>query len=547
MRTMEFTHTGRCRLIADGLRLAGEGLALHEEAVNRLNVFPVPDGDTGTNMLRTLKGAIAEATSADCESLVARVSKAALLGARGNSGVILSQIIHALVLAVYAEPELESGWLSGLKTAAKAAREAILSPQAGTMLTVIEAASDGTSILSSLSLARVALEHTPEQLEVLRRAGVVDSGGAGLVIVLEAMAQAMGEALPEHGDYPWLVAAASVPQASIPDLSGAELTEHNTAEIMGYEVMFSLEASAVSMDAMRILWSGIGDSIVVVGNGGIYRCHIHTNSIGEAIEAGIEAGRVSGISVTDLREQVAEAAWVVSAGTGGTEAQRSQRSQRPQRTAVVAVASGEGLSRLFRSFGVTSIVVGGQSYNPSTAEILEAVEGEVAQGVIVLPNNSNVQATAQAALTLYGGRAAIIPTVHVIEGFSALMAFDPGSDLETNTRRMADSARHVRWGEVTNAVRSGTFPGGAFGAGSFIGLSAAGIASASSELGEALWRLIESLVDPESEILTLIEGESADRAVSVVVRDRCAAAFEGLSIEILSGGQPLYPYLVGVE
>ncbi len=541
MRTMEFTHTDRCRLIADGLRLAGEGLSLHEEAINRLNVFPVPDGDTGTNMLRTLKGSIAEVANGDCETFVARVSKAALLGARGNSGVILSQIVHALVLALYEEGDLESGWSRGLKAAAKAAREAILSPQPGTMLTVIEAASGGGSILSSLALARAALERTPQQLEVLQRAGVVDSGGAGLVIFLESMAHALGKIAAEEGEYPWLLAATSVPQASIPDLSGAELVGINSAESMGYEVMFSLEAPAVGVDAMRVLWSGIGDSIVVVGNGGLYRCHIHTNSIGEAIEAGIEAGRVSDISVSDLREQVSEAAWVASAD-GGAVGERKL-----QQTSVVAVASGSGLSRLFKSFGVTSIVVGGQSYNPSTAEILDAVEEQSALGVIVLPNNSNVQATAQAALGLYGGPAAIIPTVHVIEGFSALMAFDPDSDLDTNVARMSSSARHVRWGEVTTAVRSGSFDGRAFEAGSFIGLSAHGIVSASTELEGAVWKLVESLVNSESEILTLIEGERAERAVSEAIRDRCAEAFEGLAVEILGGGQPLYPYLVGVE
>jgi DAK2 domain fusion protein YloV len=535
---MESSHTNRIEAVAEGIRSALCALERYEVPINRLNVFPVPDGDTGSNMRATMAKAVAELDDLSPD-LGKRVSKALLLGARGNSGVILSQIMSCLVSVLLDSISVEEGWTEGLRKAVEAAKSAILNPKAGTIISVLEEASSQPSILESVEAARIAVARTPEQLEVLARANVVDSGGAGLVVVLDEMAKSLGFEPLNYGIYVWLESAEELPEATIGDLSSIELEASGNSELR-YEVMYTLEANANAVEALRVVWSGIGDSIVIVGEDDLHRCHIHTNDIGGAIEAGIAAGKVSDISVTDLREQVNEASWVTENRSGASR-------QGWRRTKVVAVAAGTGVSRVFRSFGVEAIVAGGQGSNPSIGEIKEAIEQQAADGVIVLPNNSNIHAVARAAIELSDRKTKMIPTVHVIEGFAALVVYDPDSDLETNWSRMSEAARSVRWGEVTSALRGGSFEGGSFSAGDWIGLSSNGITAAGSDLSAVVVELACALISPESEILTLLTGEDAVPEVTEKVIQQVRERFVWLEVEVISGEQPLYPYLLGVE
>ncbi|WP_276963031.1 DAK2 domain-containing protein [Ferrimicrobium acidiphilum] len=531
--------------VARGLRAARAGLERHCAAIDRLNVFPVPDGDTGHNMLATLTAgvvALDQLDDLDSPDWHRTIAKATLLGARGNSGVILSQILQAVLQALTSDVALEDAWHQALAEGSRAATSAVLSPKQGTILSVIAAgavAEVGT-IRESLAAMRRALLATPEQLEVLARAGVVDSGGAGLIVVLESLAEALGVEVDDAGLYPWLDHAGDITDAVLPDLSTVELESAGESE-MRFEVMFSLESGEQQIEAMKTVWSGIGDSIVVVGAEGVYRCHIHTNEIGPSIEAGIQAGRVSDINVTDLIHQIDELSWVSDGLSLPATAVHDQQ------TAVVAVAAGAGVARLFKSFGVQSVVVGGQGKNPSIKELLDAVESANSSSVLLLPNNSNIQAAAQSVVSLVDKQVEIIPTLNVLEGFSALMAFDPESDRATNLARMTEAARRVAWGEVTTAVRAGTYEHGSFRVGSYIGLSADGIRAADDDLETVVLALLASLVHEGSEIVTLLVGEGVDAHLASTISRSVEESYPQLTVEVLHGDQPLYPFLVGVE
>lgn len=542
---MESGQFRRSNQVAEGLRAARVGLQRHYAAVDRLNVFPVPDGDTGSNMLATLAAGVKALDELGDElgtDWYRVVAKASLLGARGNSGVILSQILQAMLRGLSSDNPLVEAWHTALVEGSEAATNAVLNPKAGTILSVIAAgaATSTESISESLVRMREALMKTPEQLEVLKRAGVVDSGGAGLIVVLEAFADALGIEVADAGVYPWLEHAGDLTDPVLPDLSSVELDSAGESA-MRFEVMFSLESSDQQVAAMKTVWSGIGDSIVVVGAEGVYRCHVHTNEIGPAIEAGIQAGKVSDIGVTDLVHQVDELTWVRE-GLASPAA-----TQLDQRTAVVAVAAGAGVARLFKSFGVQSVVMGGQGRNPSIKELLDSVQSANSDSVLLLPNNSNIQAAAQSVVSLVDKEVLIIPTVNVLEGFAALMAFDPESESAVNLERMTQAARRVSWGEVTTAVRAGTYEHGTFAVGSFIALSADGIVAAADDLGQVVLALIASLVHEGSEIVTLLIGEGVDPGLATKIARNVEEIYRELTVEVLHGEQPLYPFLIGVE
>src|SRR5436190_11486895 len=372
------------RLRAADLRRAAEvfrdALRSHQDQLNRLNVYPVPDGDTGTNMALTLESVVGELDSADGMAEICHaVSHGSLMGARGNSGVILSQILRGLADTFSDHDEASAADLvAGFRQATDAAYQAVLRPVEGTILTVVRAATEaveaayegGEKSLPALldrasAAAREAVQRTPELLPVLKEAGVVDAGGQGFALMLDAfLAVVDGRPLPE----PEVVAT---PPAVEAHLHGSD------ASSLRYEVMYLLEAKDATIPAFKDTWASLGDSIVVVGGDGMWNCHVHTNDVGAAIEAGIEAGRPRSIRVTDLLDQVEEEQWVrerTATGPARESAREAPIATEPCTTAVVAVGVGEGVQRLLNSLGVHAVVAGGQSMNPSTAQILEAVE-----------------------------------------------------------------------------------------------------------------------------------------------------------------------------
>lgn len=538
--------------------------------IDRLNVFPVPDGDTGTNMYLTaksIKEAVAELdpTCTEFTELCHTASMAALLGARGNSGVILSQLVQGFAgyLGEGYHAHMDSKELGNLVAdalirAAELARGAVLKPKEGTILTVASAgaqaarrAADNGEDLDgvlegALRGAREALERTPELLEQLRAAGVVDSGGAGLIHLLEAVWFGFRHREPE-GDlakYPWLDRATELGGPLVGDISGSP-TGGDLEKDLRFEVMFLLRSgSAQTIDAMKEVWEGLGDSIVVVGQSGTWNCHIHTNEIGPVIEAAIDAGSLRNLRVTDLSEQVREERWVREAANT-TEPTRHE--EEAVETGVVAVSNGDGVARIFHSLGVKAIVLGGQSMNPSTSSLLEAIEGCDARSVVVLPNNSNVIAVASAAAQMSTKAARVLRTSSVIEGFSSLMEYDPASPIEENLTAMTRGAAMVRYGEVTTAVRSGTSKHGTFEAGCFIGLHQGSVEVADVNLAQAVVGLLQEMLKGGGEIVTLLSGEGSMPSATREITEYLLEHFPSLQVEVHQGGQALYPYLVGIE
>jgi DAK2 domain fusion protein YloV len=545
------------RLTADDLRRAITGfrdaLRAHQEGINRLNVYPVPDGDTGTNMALTLESVVAELDGAgtDMAATCKAIGHGSLMGARGNSGVIMSQILRGFTQVLATDDHCDGARFAlALDAAAKGAYEAVGNPVEGTILTVVRVAAEaavaradgGTSLAevadASLLAGRDALARTPELLPVLAAAGVVDAGGTGLLLFLEAVLHEIdGRAMPEAAITDALADAATIEIGAVHAAHG----EHSGLADLRYEVMYLLEAPDETIPAFKDVWAGIGDSIVVVGGDGMFNCHIHTDDIGAAVEAAIDIGRPSRIRVTDLLDEVEEERWVREAEEG------PEADPTPVTTAVVAIASGDGIRRIFHSLGVQQVLTGGQSMNPSTAQIREAVEASPAQQVVILPNNKNIIAVAEQVDATTTKSVRVVPTRGIPEGFAALIAYDPEAPVDENADEMAEAATAIVAGEVTRAVRDSSCDVGPIAEGDYLGIGRAGIRAVAATAAEATIGLLAELIGDEHEILTLIEGEGATAGDTRRITEWLADEHGHISAEIHHGGQPLYPYYVGIE
>jgi DAK2 domain fusion protein YloV len=529
-------------------------LRSHQEVVNRLNVYPVPDGDTGTNMALTLESVAKELlelpSDPSMEVVCKAVSHASLMGARGNSGVILSQLLRGFTERFSGVATIDAATLAGaLVHADKLARQAVVRPVEGTILSVAKAAGEGAqasldaggSLLavaeSAREAAQVALDFTPEQLPQLKQAGVVDSGGTGYLLFFDALLHVLdGRELPEAP------ALEGIPLTTLHDLGESHGEGGGIADLR-YEVMYLLEAKDEKIPAFKEVWAGIGDSIVVVGGDGIWNCHIHTDDIGASIEAAMDAGRPRQIRVTDLLEQVVEERWVTE---NVADAEPEATGPAPM-SAVVAVVSGDGVGRIFKSLGVERLVVGGQSMNPSTEDLVKAVESLRSDHVVLLPNNKNIRPVAERVNELTAKTVTVVPTASIVEGFAALLAYDPGATAEENQQAMAQSAAGVIAAEVTQAVRDTTVDAGTVSVGDWIGLSREGILSIAATLPEAACRLLELLVTDDHDLVTLIEGDGSSAATTRRITEWLKAERPHVETEVHHGGQPLYPYLFGIE
>ncbi len=521
------------------IRRYSEALVAHQSAINALNVYPVPDGDTGTNMANTLQEVTdALPTNGDMREVCEAIYGSALKAGRGNSGIIMSQFLRSMAGAWRDVETIDVAVLADSFTAASvAAYGAVARPVEGTILTVgrdvasatAAAARRGASLVQSIDEAiesgRQSLERTPELLEVLRTSGVVDAGGKGLLLLLDALANVVdGRPLPQPEEV-------SAPQLT-QDFHGGLTGDYDVSDLR-YEVVFLLDSSEDRVAAFEGRWHEIGDSIVIVGGDGLWNCHIHTDDIGGAIEAGIEAGRPHRIQVTDLIDQVAHVEQV-------TAPVRST-------TAVVVVANGGGVRRLFASQGAAEVVSGGQTMNPSVGTLLEAVERAPAEGVVVLPNNKNILLAAQQLPELSDKEVVVVPTASISAGLSAMVGFDPEAEAARNGEAMAALADEVTAGEVTRAVRDADTPEGPVAEGDFMGLSGGDVQSVAQDVTQATCGLLERIVDSQHELITLICGAEAVEEETALVVDWLAERWPSLELEVHHGGQPLYHYYVGVE
>jgi len=520
-----------------------DALQGHKESLNSLNVYPVPDGDTGSNMAATLSSVVSEINSLEenpvLENIIEAISHGSLMGARGNSGVIISQILRGFVSEIKSasKKDIDATLFSkALSAAASAAYEAVGNPVEGTILTVVRETAEATekavseehALLQVAEIAREAakrsLDSTPELLPVLARAGVVDAGGSGFLLMLDSLLHIIDDRLmPE-------------PEVVTVSADSLILDTHDDMSNSGtrYEVMYFLEAPDDSMPDFKKAWSEIGDSIVVVGGENIWNCHVHTNNIGAAVEAGISVGKPYDIRVTDLFEEVAEN-------------HHDHDIADPVGCSVIAVANGDGIGQIFRSLGATLIVSGGQSMNPSTADLLKAVEATASEHVIILPNNSNIVAVAEQVDSQTSKTVRVVGTHTVTEGFASLLGYDPEATSEKNQTGMFQASQMVESGEITTAVRESKSEIGEIKKGDFLGLQKGKVTVIAETIVEAAKNLLNEMIDDEHEIVTLVTGEDSNEKETDQIVAWVSAEHEELEVEVHEGGQPLYHYYIGIE
>lgn len=516
--------------LAEVLRTYHRGLLTHREAINRLNVYPVPDEDTGTNLTLTMESVVAHLGDAgDLEGVCEGMARGSLMGARGASGVILSQLLRTLAGRLRAAGVVDARSLAGgLVAAADDAAGAVLTPVEGTILTVARegaaaaarAAAGGGDLAGVLREARAAaadtLARTPEMLDVLARAGVVDAGGTGFVLLVDAFLQ--------------VVAGVPLPAPSGTEHAPAVLPEPAAGE-KRFELVVHLEASPERVERLREAWAGLGnDSTAVVGGDGVWVCHVHTNELERALETARAAGTPTAVRVTDLLEQV--------------ELLRQAIERPGVATGMVAVVDGPGLEERFRARGAV-VVRGGRAMNPSTELLLTAVETAGSAAVVLVPNDENVAAVAEQVPAFAGVEVAVVPTRSVPQGLAALAAYRSGDPPEANRLEMNRAASAVRSGEVTQASRDARTAAGPVRKGDWLGFAEGRLVAVGSAPGEALAAVLAALVEPATASVVIVAGEGADPAVLERARDAATASHPGMAVEVVDGGQPLYPYLVG--
>lgn len=529
-------------------------LAANHEEVNRLNVFPVPDGDTGTNMLLTLQSAVEdvkESNAAEVSKIAKLASHGSLMGARGNSGVILSQIFRGFARAVEGKSSLTPAELAvAFEEAANAAYRAVNKPTEGTILTVAReagraaATAAGTPdtsiprvIAAAAAGARAAVLKTPAQLQILREAGVVDAGGFGLQLILEGMLKTVEETEPVLG----AIAAASGPGSPASQVSLA-LPEGG----WGYCTEFLIEGNNLDTDLIRDQIEALGNSVLVVGEPELVKVHVHTDDPTRVINLAIGYGKLLKLNVGDMSTQHRRI--IQSEGAPESEgASPAERPPRPNGVGLVAVVAGRGLVEIFRGLGVDAIVEGGQTMNPSTQDMLTAVESVPYNDVILLPNNGNVIPAAKQVVGLTKKNVHVVETHSVPQGVSAVVAFRPEQPGEANMRAMKAEAERVQTIEVTHAVRDTRSNGLRVKKGDVIGLINDKLEFAGDGYAEVVKKALGKLGPNEYELVTVYRGEQASDDELATLESEIRTNYPGLEVEVQQGGQQHYPFILSVE
>ncbi len=540
-------------------RLAQAGrdwLDRHHALVNQLNVFPVPDGDTGTNMLMTMRNAIKEIETNPSDhvgQVAAQIAHGAMMGSRGNSGTILSQLwqgfAHALKDQKTLTPELLA---KSLREASDTAYRGVIKPVEGTILTVAREAAEAAQEASRdtqditevmrrvVARAKDALARTPEMLPILQKAGVVDSGGSGLVYILEGMLLYLqGEEIEVEEIIP----------AEVHDLAMALAPEDELG--YGYDVQFILKGNDLDVSTVRAAIDQMGWSTLVVGGEDAIKVHVHVHDPGIPLSYAVSLGALSDIIVENMQEQYQD--YVRERGPAETPTTAPPTDfptieLGPDDIGVVSVASGEGLARVFRQLGAAELVMGGQTNNPSTQEILDAIQRVPTKKVIVLPNNKNIiLAAEQAARLATGQTVVVVPTRSTPQGISALLPYDQKGDLETVTRAMIQAKDNVATGEITTATRSVELNGVRVASGQIIGLVDGALTVAGDDLSSVLRATLEHMCSHECELVTLYYGNGIQEAEARRVTDGLSAVYPDQEFEVIYGGQAHYHYILSAE
>ncbi|MGE5485070.1 MAG: DAK2 domain-containing protein [Ignavibacteriales bacterium] len=545
----------------DIIRRASCVLEENRSSVDALNVFPVPDGDTGTNMNLTMKAAVEEIGKSRPVTLGAAAEAAAmgsLMGARGNSGVILSQLFRGISRALGGKERATAAEIAwAMQEGVATAYKAVMKPVEGTILTVareaagaaLSAAKVGAGVAgvweAALGRAQWILERTPDMLPVLKQAGVVDAGGKGLVYILTGACEAVKGAPAESERK-----AAGGPSKTVE----FKLTEKISDIRFPYDTQLLVKGKGLQAAEIRSRLEEMGDSLLVVGGNELVRVHVHTANPGKVLECCLAFGTLADISIENMQEQhdsLREAetapAGPAFAGPAFAGPPAPNGDSAGHGVGIVAVSLGDGLSEIFRSLGADEVINGGQTMNPSTEDVLNAVRKVPAEKVILLPNNGNIILAAKQAKKLAGKRVYVVPTKTIPQGLSALLAFKSDTTMEMNLRRMAKAVRQVRTGEVTYAVRKTRVDGVEVSPGDILGIWDGSIAVTGSDPDEVLTGLAGKMVRPESEILTVFYGDLVDEERAARLEGALRTEFPELDIEFRRGGQPLYYYIMSVE
>jgi len=532
-------------------------LTANQEEVNRLNVFPVPDGDTGTNMLLTLESAvedIRESEATEVSRIAALAAHGSLMGARGNSGVILSQIFRGFAKHVQGKAALDPSELAdALEEAANAAYRAVIKPTEGTILTVareagkaakVAAAAPGATIPSVVAAAckaaKTATDNTPTQLAILREAGVVDAGGYGLQVILEGFLKTVEESEAE-GER---AAAPRRAPAKAPAQVNLELPE----EGWGYCTEFLIEGQGMSVEKIRETIAAMGNSALVVGDEDLIRVHVHTNEPTKVLAYASSIGSLAKTKVDDMSKQhrvILDSA--VPASVTGNGHAPAVAATRPNGVGLVAVVAGGGLSDIYRGLGVDAVVEGGQTMNPSTQDMLVAVDSLPYDEVILLPNNANVILAAQQVPELTRKKVHLLPTRTVPQGIAALVAFNPTRPVEPNLEAMTQASGQVQTIEVTHAVRDSRANGVAVKKGDVIALINDKLKHSGKDYGKVVSMAIRDISPDEYELVTVYRGQEAKDTDLRLLTEAIGRDFPGLEVEVQDGGQLHYPFILSVE
>lgn len=542
---------------AEMVKMGAHHLSQNADYVDSLNVFPVPDGDTGTNMNLSMSSGAKE-TEQNAQNHIGKtaqsLSKGLLMGARGNSGVILSQLFRGFGKAIEKESEIDAqSFAAAFQSGVDTAYKAVMKPVEGTILTVareaaakaVEIAENETDIIKVMEAlveeAKNSLNRTPELLPVLKEVGVVDSGGQGLLFVYEGfLACLKGEALPEKST------------TNIDELISAE--HHRAQDFMstedivyGYctEIMVHLEKEKAPFNEadFREELNVMGDSLLVVSDDEIAKVHIHTETPGAVLNAGQKYGSLIKIKVDNMREQ--HSAIVNEEATPSTKSTADRLEKHPY--AVVTVAMGEGIANLLRSIGASYVIEGGQTMNPSTEDIVKAVEKIGAEKVLILPNNKNIIMAAEQAAELLGIEAAVVPTKTIPQGMAAILAFNPEATVEENRNGMTTAFAHVKTGQVTYAVRDTSIDGVEIHKDDYMALAEGKIILSTPNLMDASQKVLTSLIDEDSEIITIIFGEDTSKEQADELVEFVEENYPDVEVEVVDGKQSLYPFIFSIE
>lgn len=544
--------------------LAGaNSLDAKKEYINDLNVFPVPDGDTGTNMTMTIMSAareVAAVAEPDMGLLCKAISSGSLRGARGNSGVILSQLLRGFTKVVSKETEVTVPVLAkSFDKAVESAYKAVMKPKEGTILTVarggakkaLEMAETTDNLVEFVNYVllhmRDVLDSTPDMLPVLKEAGVVDSGGEGLLTILEGAYDCLlGK------DVNATVAPSSAPSSGVaPSSQGAKREAIAEADIkFGYctefIVMLDRDFSAKDEREFKAYLESIGDSIVCVADDDIVKVHVHTNDPGMAIQKGLSYGALTNMKIDNMREEHNER--LFAAEQKEQKEQETPKEQPRKENGFISVSIGDGLSEVFKDLGVDCIIEGGQTMNPSTEDILAAVAKVNADNIFVLPNNSNIILAAEQARELTEDKnVVVIPTKNIPQGIGAMLGFLDGVSVEENEAAMAESMSGVKSGQVTYAVRDTTIDGKQINAGDIMGLSDKTIETVGTDVISTTVDLLKIMLDEDSELVTIYYGEEGNESDAEAIAGQVMEEYPDVEVEVQYGGQPIYYYFVSVE